>query len=271
MPNHPLQVAIFGCPRSGTSWLGQLFNAHEAVAYRYQPLFSYEFKDWFGRHGVSAESLAAFAQALLGAQSDFVLQDLRPAKTGPPSHLVWKEVRYHQLMPALAALPGLHRLVYIHRPALDVINSWYQAPKEFRAGQDIRAEYLDAPSKNTDPCEFNGYTKWKESLALALTLQAENPDKVILLSYDDLRRDPVGHLSTLFAAVGLQLSDPVRTFIAASTTQHDADAYSVFRNQRAELTLPADIVDSILADTQAKALHRRALQASLQTRHASPA
>lgn len=37
-------IAIFGVPRSGTSWLGQLFNSSERVAYRYQPLFSYAFK-----------------------------------------------------------------------------------------------------------------------------------------------------------------------------------------------------------------------------------
>ena len=39
-------LALFGCPRSGTSWLGQIFNSAPDVAYRYQPLFSYEFKDW---------------------------------------------------------------------------------------------------------------------------------------------------------------------------------------------------------------------------------
>ena len=271
MSSTPLQVAIFGCPRSGTSWLGQLFNASESVAYRYQPLFSYEFKDWFGAHGVSAESLAAFGDALLGAQSDFVLQALHPPKLPHPTHLVWKEVRYHQLMPALAALPGLHRLVYIHRPALDVINSWYQAPKEFRAGQDIHAEYLDAPSKNTAPCEYNGFNQWKRSLALALAVKAAQPDKVVLVSYDHLRADPLGQLSALFAATGLPMTEQVRAFVAASTSQHEDDAYSVFRNRPAELTLPADIAASILADAQAQALHQQALQASLQPRPAAQA
>jgi hypothetical protein len=254
----PLQVAIFGCPRSGTSWLGQLFNAHETVAYRYQPLFSYEFKDWFGERGVSADSLDAFAHALLGAQSDFVLQDLRPPKVQPLTHLVWKEVRYHALMPTLAALPGLHKLIYIHRPALQVINSWYQAPKEFRAGQDIHAEFLDAPSKNTDPCEYNGFNKWKESLALALAVKAEHPSKVALVSYDRLRADPLGQLSALFGEVGLEMTDQVREFIAASTSQHDADAYSVFRSREAEMTLPQDIVEALGRDAEGRELSARA-------------
>ncbi|HEX5686284.1 MAG TPA: sulfotransferase [Ideonella sp.] len=259
----PRQVAIFGCPRSGTSWLGQLFNASEAVAYRYQPLFSYEFKNWFGVHGVSAASLDTFNDALLGASSDFVLQSLRPPKVLPATHLVWKEVRYHQLMPALAALPGLHRLIYIHRPAPDVINSWYQAPKEFRAGQDIHAEYLHAPSKNTDPCEYNGYAKWKESLALALAVKATYPDKVLIVSYEKLRSDPMAQLSRLFAAVGLPMSQQVLDFIAASTSQHEDDAYSVFRTQTAALTLPADIVRDLSEDAEGLDLASRAEAMSL--------
>lgn len=257
------QVAIFGCPRSGTSWLGQLFNASEAVAYRYQPLFSYEFKNWFGRHGITSASLDSFAQALLEAKSDFVLQDLRPPKIEPPSHLVWKEVRYHALMSALAAQPGLHKLIYIHRPALDVINSWYQAPKEFRAGQDIHAEYLDAPSKNTDPCEYNGFNKWKESLALALAAKAEQPGKVLLVSYDRLRADPLAQLSSLFEAVGLAMSDQVRAFIVASTSTHDDDAYSVFRNREAKMTLPRDIVEVLDGDAEGRDLRARAEALSL--------
>ena len=39
-------IAIFGAPRSGTTWLGQLFNSSPNTLYRYQPLFSYEFKDY---------------------------------------------------------------------------------------------------------------------------------------------------------------------------------------------------------------------------------
>lgn len=252
------QVAIFGCPRSGTSWLGQLFNASEAVAYRYQPLFSYEFKDWFGVHGVDDASLAAFGQALLGAQSDFVLQALRPRKLAPPTHLVWKEVRYHQLMPALAALPGLQRLVYLHRGALDVINSWYQAPKEFRAGQDIHAEWLHAPSKNTAACEWNGYAKWKQSMSLALALRSAHPHKLVFVSYERLRRDPQRQLAALFEAVGLAMTPQVQDFIAASTSQHDDDAYGVFRNRQATLTLPDDIVQRLLADAEGHELSARA-------------
>lgn len=256
-------VAIFGCPRSGTSWLGQIFNSAPGVLYRYQPLFSYEFKDWFGRHGLDETSLSAFAEALLGARSDFVLQSLRPRKTDLPTHLVWKEVRFHHLMRDLAALDGLRHLVYLHRPAVDVINSWYQAPKEFRAGQDIHAEYLHAPSKNTDPSEFNGFARWKESMAIALALREAYPRKVLLVSYEGLRRDPHRQMERLFPAVGLAVDPQVGTFIAQSTSRHDDDPYGVFRTHTVPMTLPADIVRAIAADEEARALSARAEALSL--------
>ena len=260
----PLQVAVFGCPRSGTSWLGQLFNAHEAVAYRYQPLFSYEFKDWFGRHGLSPAALSAFGEALLAARSAFVLQDLQPPKLPMPSHLVWKEVRYHHLIPALAAMRPMHRIVYLHRAPVQVINSWFQAPKEFRPGQDIHEEWQFAPSKNVDPSEYNGLAKWKESMGLALAVQAAWPDRICLVSYERLRADPAGQLARLFAQVGLPPSAQVQEFVQASTGRHEDDAYSVFRTRELPMRLPADIRDQILADEEARSLHERALALSLQ-------
>lgn len=250
-------TAIFGCPRSGTTWLGQILNSAPTVQFRYQPLFSYEFKDWFGQHGLSEASLAQFRTALMAAQSDFVLQALRPAKAAA-THLVWKEVRYHHLMAGLLALQGLHRMVYIFRPPVDVLNSWYQAPKEFRAGQDIHREWLYAPAKNTAPSEYNGFAKWKESMRMAQDLQARHPDKLLMLSYEQLCADPLAVSSALFRALGLTLGDETRAFLRVSRSRHDTDAYSVFKSQRAALTLPAEIVRQIVADDEATELLARA-------------
>lgn len=251
-------IAIFGCPRSGTSWLGQLYNHHQAVLYRYQPLFAYEFKDWFGRHGLTKDTLAQFHADIEMAASDFVLQDLRPPKQVQPTHLVWKEVRYHRLILPLLQLSGLDRLVYLYRRPEDVLNSWYQAPKEFRAGQDIFAEYLYAPSKNTDPSEFNGFAKWKESMRIALDAHAQHPDRVRLVSYERLRDDPLGEMTRLLTDAGLTLTAQVSDFIEQSRTRHDDDAYSVFRGGRTPMRLPAAIADEVAHDAEALALLARA-------------
>ena len=216
-------------------------------------MFSYEFKDWFGRHGLDRTSLARFHAALLEARSDFVLQALRPPKLAP-SVLVWKEVRYHQWIPELLRQPGLDRLVYLFRRPLDVINSWYLAPREFRAGQDIRCEYLHAPSKNTDPCEYNGLARWKASMAMALAAAKQHGARLQLVSYEQLRVDPLGHAAVLFDSLDLPLGDSTRQFLALSTSLHEEDAYSVLRARRTPIELPADVVQAIEQDAEAEDL-----------------
>jgi hypothetical protein len=252
-------IALFGCPRSGTSWLGQIFNSAPDVAYRYQPLFSYEFKDWFGRHGLDDDSLAAFHAALFDAQSDFVLQALQPAKT-QPDWMVWKEVRYHQLMAPLMQQRGLDALVYLFRPPVDVINSWYLAPREFRTGQSIHAEFRNAPSKNTDPSEYNGFEKWKQSMAMAIALKKSHPERVHLVSYERLREDPLVRTAALFECLGIAVAPSVAAFLAESTARRDDDPYSVFRAGRTPIELPEVVVEEIRGDARASELLHAAEQ-----------
>ena len=52
-------VAIHSVPRSGSTWLGQIFNSHPKVNFRYQPLFSYAFKDYLNEAS-SSEDIEAF-------------------------------------------------------------------------------------------------------------------------------------------------------------------------------------------------------------------
>ena len=61
-------IAIHGAPRSGTSWLGQLFNSSPQVAYRYQPFFSYAFRGRIDT-GSDVASLRGFFADLLDGDS----------------------------------------------------------------------------------------------------------------------------------------------------------------------------------------------------------
>ena len=38
-------IGVFGVPRSGTSWLGQIFNSSEETSFFYQPMFTETFRD----------------------------------------------------------------------------------------------------------------------------------------------------------------------------------------------------------------------------------
>jgi hypothetical protein len=236
-------IAIFGAPRSGTTWLGQLFNSSPNTLYRFQPLFSYEFKSKL-TIASSKQDIQNFYLDLINAQSQFTLTNLLFPKT-IPTHLVWKEVRYHHITPNLLQNSNT-KIIYIERNPINVINSWYNASSEFNPKWDIQKEWLDAPLKNLNkPEEFNGFNKWLEVQTIHTINSHNHPDKVIKVKYEDLKLNPVKELKKLYKFCNLKWDIQVEDFIIDSTTKHEEDPYSVFKNQKQNLTLPKNIISLI--------------------------
>jgi len=91
------KIAIFGVPRSGTTWLCQILNSHPDVALRFQPLFSYGHKGSLTASS-SAEEIRAFFEEILWTQDAFALMATERQKNYPafqkavtPTHIVFKE------------------------------------------------------------------------------------------------------------------------------------------------------------------------------------
>lgn len=236
----PRIVAVHGAPRSGTSWLGQLFNSSERVAYRYQPFFSHAFRGRIDAASDAARMRAFFAD-LLETDDDFVLQRGASALAGyeltfdkgATTHLAYKEVRFHDLLgPLLERLPDLHAVGLVRDPRA-VIASWTAAPREFRDAWRLEDEWRDAPSKNAGQAEnWYGFTRWHALARLFLDLADRYPARFTLVRYEDLVADTDATLARVFGAVGLPMSPQVRAFIARSASEDDGSAYGVLRNAR---------------------------------------
>jgi hypothetical protein len=248
-------LAIFGVPRSGTSWLGQIFNSHPAVAYRYQPLFSYAFKNRLNENSSLAD-IEGFYNDLLQTDDDFVLQKRSISGEAqeqftkvPATHLVWKEVRYLHLMPTI--LENSHtKIIGIVRHPGGVLASWLQAPREFNPEWDFRQEWRYANLKNqAKPEEFYGFDRWKTAFARFLELQKRYPERVFLISYEHLVISTAQVVQELFRFCGLEMNQQVRNFIEKSTTTQINDPYAVFKvKQNIEdwhQVIPLDIIDEI--------------------------
>jgi len=236
-------IAIFGAPRSGTTWLGQLFNSSPNTLYRYQPLFSYEFKDYLNSKNNKSD-IMDFYKKLIVAKSQFVQTNIKFPKQDI-THLVWKEVRYHHITPNLLQNSNT-KIIYIERNPVDVINSWFNAPKEFNSKWDIQKEWLDAPSKNLNkPEEFNGFNKWLEVKNIHTKNFHNFPDRVIKVKYENLKLNPIKELKKLYKFCNLNWGKQVENFILESTTKHEEDSYSVFKKQTQKLNLPFNIIDKI--------------------------
>lgn len=261
-------ISIHGAPRSGTSWLGKIFDSQPDVAYRFQPLFSYRFKGAINANS-SHDEVEGFLNDLYAINDDeFILQlsqkarGVHPAgfaKHTPAQTMVMKEVRYHFVIETLLQnVPGI-KVVGIVRHPCGAINSWLKTPREFKSEWDIATEWRNAPSKNQNRSEeYYGFSKWKELASLFLSLAHKYPDSVYLVRYESLVANPEREIGKLFAGCGLSMTDQVWNFIAESQRFEVEDPDSVFRtadvSERWKHELPAAIRDAIHVELQGSEL-----------------
>jgi hypothetical protein len=232
-------VTIAGVARSGTTWLGEILNSSPVVAYRFQPLFSYAFKDRVGINS-TREEYEAFLRELYVSDDPFLLQtDKRKSgvlpnfpKNDSLEFLVMKKARYHYLhIRFLNYFPNLKLLAIVRNPCA-VLASWMSNPKEFPIGSDPWQEWRLGDCKNQCKAEnFFGFYKWREATNIFIDLQTMFPDRVRLVRYEDLVEDPTNISESLFRFVGLPFSDQTKRFLDESSKRHTDNPYAVYKNK----------------------------------------
>lgn len=254
-------IGIFGVPRSGTSWLGQIFNSSPETRFAYQPMFTERFRDQIHPRS-SAEEMRNFLQRIYSAQEDFLTQkdgmdkgqalSFKKDCKNPPI-FVFKEVMYLYMIPRfLRNLPEMKIIMLLRNP-YDVLRSWYNAPKEFYPEWDIKKEWLFAHNKNWFlPERYYGYHRWKESIVLANELREEFPDRAYVIRYEDLDESPFDYAQELFWFCGIEWQDQTKKFIHLSRSKTEESPYSIYRNPRDRgyrfRNLPDEVVKKVKED-----------------------
>lgn len=259
MSDLPL-IGLHGAPRSGTTWIGQIFNSAPQAAFRFQPFFAHAFRPRVDA-ATSAAELEQILSEIAATEDDFILQrgggrmakdDLAFEKLAP-RQLVYKEVRYHHLLPTLMEIPRF-RGVGVIRDPLEVLSSWRAAPREFDPAWDFGAEWRAAGLKSAGRVEeFYGYDGWKRAAVIFEAMAARHPDRFRILRYADLTAAPLAETELLFAFLGVDMTDQTRAFLARSTSRDDGDTYGVFRDlsRRPAPDLPPEVREAVLADVAA--------------------
>jgi len=261
------KIAIFGVPRSGTSWISQIFNSHPCVAVRFQPLFSHGHKGRINENTTS-EDLESFFQEILCSNDPFVLMKSELHKNYPtflkkkPTHIAFKETRYLNLI-EIFLKSSLDICVFgILRNPHSVIASWARAPKEFDPTWSLAEEWLYAKKKNQNKEEeFYGLAKWIEVTKKFLSYEEEYPQNFKIINYDSLCFSPEEKTSNFFEFAELNMDGQVVDFLKQSSSRHDSnDPYSVFRGKANsegwKEVLPTELARRISLEVKSAGLER---------------
>lgn len=246
-------IYLLGMPRSGTSWLSQIFDSCPETRFRLSPLFSYAFKNRLNEKSSREEWEAVFIGAY-GAKNTFMEQTERRSagqypsfsqKVPVPPFLVIKDTRFHNLTPRMLELFPDVKLVAIIRHPCGAINSWLNAPREFPADADPLLEWRTGRCRKAGYGEFWGFDDWKNTTRMYTELADVFPNNVIIQRYEHLVQDCVSETKRLFDFCGLSYTDQTANFLKECHLKHVDNEYAVYKDPSVKDKWQAELMPEI--------------------------
>lgn len=224
-------------PRSGTSWLSQIFDSNPKVSFKLSPLFSYEFKNVVNEYSSRQDWDNLFLN-VINSKDEFINQTYRRVSGEYPffdkqdiERLVIKDTRYHNLTLPLLQLYDDLKFVHIVRNPCGAINSWLSAPKEFPQDLNIFEYWRNGKCRKTGIEEFWGFDDWLLLTKKYFELESLYPKQVKVFFYDEIVKKPYAEVKSMFDYVGLELCEQTINFIKRSTSNHNISEYSVYKKK----------------------------------------
>lgn len=131
----------------------------------------------------------------------------------------------------LEKMPNL-KIIHIIRHPCAVIYSWLNTPKEFPPEDEPNKYWRNGENRKTSKEEFWGFNDWVKLTRYYQELALREPQKVMLVRYEDLVKNTRKVVQKMFSFCGFnEVPDQTLSFLYASENSKSDNHYSVFRGK----------------------------------------
>lgn len=179
--------------------MGAILGSHPQVRYRFQPLHSYTFTPSLDATAPRKE-VHTFLAALWETADSYVTSESLSGETvstcssiknPAESYLLFKEVRHLPTLQNASEQDPLLKLLAIVRDPLDVLESWINAPREWKEKWSIGSEWLNASSKNSEYSgNHYGVAEWANTTKALVQFEETYPSKCKIFRYGEFVNQP---------------------------------------------------------------------------------
>ena len=264
---HPL--FLLGMPRSGTTWLSQIFESSPDFIVRLSPNYSWPLKNRLNLKSTREDWIASFSAALT-TDDEFMTQRFRrvtgelssfaPRSIQETKRLAIKDTRFHDLYWRCMEHFNEAQIIYLVRHPAGMLNSWWRS-NEFPPDAELATEWRDGACRKTEgPGEFWGFDDWCILTERYLALEEQEPKRFRVCRYEELVRNREHVSADLFDFAGCRLQRSTREFLRDSMSRHDDRSYAVFKNSsvidRWRSELPKSIQQAIQIELSGTSLEK---------------
>lgn len=241
-------IFLNGVPRSGTTWLMSLFQSHPNIKSIFQPLFSYEFKNYLTEESTK-QDFQKFLSLIYKTTNKFCLLESDLHQFEKPvfnkndiNMLFIKHVRYHNLLHTFIDFDPTIKIILLIRNPYAVIHS------QLSCNREKDEDWLNARYKN-DGKNYNyfGYNRWKDFVDLSVELQKKHPKNVIIIKYSELLENTFEVLQNLCMFLDIDFHQNMKLAISKFSSENGDGDYTVY-NQKIDDNDWKDKLDSNIID-----------------------